>query len=388
MRILPALPLCLIAPWATAQFSTFSITSNCSNNVFFNLTGVPTSTSSATGSGVLRATSTGDHLYQNWWYYRVAGDSREYAFHTGSGSGYVQLPAPPRNHRRVLLWTNVDGRGFSGSLTYEVFSTGGNRGVLTETMRVDNQGSTPLTLNLFHYLDLDLCGTTSNGAQFAAGGPRQLRVTAGSCGTSAFYLGCNADNYEVAAFSGLRGRLLDASVNDLQNSGVPFGPGDWTGAWQWQDRVIPPSGSLAVTVSIGIDFQLWTCGTATQARYCSAKPGTHGTPTWGDDRAFFGGALELTVNNGLPNAVPVVMLGVGQTCAPVPPFGTLAVNQIFAFPLAAFDAGRVARGCLTIPDDPSMLGFSFVNQTWFADPGAAGFPVAHTDGLELKLGSH
>ena len=82
------------------------------------------------------------------------------------------------------------------------------------------------------------------------------------------------------------------------------------------------------------------------------------------------------------------MLGVGQSCAAVLPFGTFAVNLIIAFPLAAFDAAKVARGCLTIPDDPSMLGFSFVNQAWFADPGATGFPVAHTEGIELKLGSH
>ena len=152
--------------------------------------------------------------------------------------------------------------------------------------------------------------------------------------------------------------------------------------------MIPPSGSLVVTASIGIHFQLWTCGTATQTRYCTGKAGTNGVPVWGDDRALFGGALELTVREGLPNAVPVVMLGVGQNCTAVPPFGTLAVNQIIAFPLAAFDAAEVARGCITIPDDPSMLGFSFVNQAWFADPGAAGFPVAHTEGIELKLGSH
>ncbi len=46
------------------------------------------------------------------------------------------------------------------------------------------------------------------------------------------------------------GSLVDTSVTNLNNSGLPFGPGDYTGAWQW-DLVIGAGESATVSSSFG-----------------------------------------------------------------------------------------------------------------------------------------
>ena len=192
----PAAVLCL----AAAMTAQFTIASTCGGTTQFGISTYPTTTTSSGGSMSLRSTGAAgtNHLFQSWWYYRVGGDTREYAFNNSATSGFMQLPATPKNNRRTLLWTNCDGRGFNASLTYEVYATSATAGVLSEVMTISNPGTTPLTINTFHYADFDMCGSSSgNGADFSAP-PRQLKITGpATCAAAAFHLGCGWDNYEV-----------------------------------------------------------------------------------------------------------------------------------------------------------------------------------------------
>ena len=47
------------------------------------------------------------------------------------------------------------------------------------------------------------------------------------------FRGVGSETYMVEQFSLLLGLLNDDSVTDFDNLGLPFGPADFTGAYQW-----------------------------------------------------------------------------------------------------------------------------------------------------------
>ncbi|MBU6413790.1 MAG: hypothetical protein KGS45_09965 [Planctomycetes bacterium] len=162
-----------------------------------------------------------DHLFQNWWWFRVQGDANETAFNNASNWSYTG------NTARLEFST----ASFDAVIQYTVTSIRNGLGVLTTTCTVFNTSADPLTLNLFNYNDLDMNETASNDSA-DLNGVNIIRVTdGGNTGWRANYEGTDA--YQVASFSGIRNILNDPNADDLNNTGLPFGPGDWTGAFQW-----------------------------------------------------------------------------------------------------------------------------------------------------------
>lgn len=51
--------------------------------------------------------------------------------------------------------------------------------------------------------------------------------------------GSGADAFRVAAYPVLRDLLNDASITNLDNSGLPFAPGDFSAAYQWTIEIAP-----------------------------------------------------------------------------------------------------------------------------------------------------
>ena len=47
--------------------------------------------------------------------------------------------------------------------------------------------------------------------------------------------------------------LADALVTNFDNTGLPFGPGDFTGGFQWFTVTIPASGSQTYTFSVAVN---------------------------------------------------------------------------------------------------------------------------------------
>jgi hypothetical protein len=60
------------------------------------------------------------------------------------------------------------------------------------------------------------------------------------------FQGVGANAYQAQAFSGLQTSLTNATITNLNNTGLPFGPGDFTGAFQW-NNVVAAGGTLTVT---------------------------------------------------------------------------------------------------------------------------------------------
>jgi hypothetical protein len=181
-------------------------------------------------------------LNQFSWFYHLAGDPRSYVFNS-SGGQQVQTVGD-------TITVTQHYQGWDGITAYTLVSTGDNRGYLASTATIHHLGTAPLTLSLFHYADLDVNGTfTDDTASLTAPGEMSLQDPVGPLA-----LGWNAitapSAYQVTPWRDLLADLTSTRTQ-LDNTGLPFGPGDFVGAWQW-DLVVPAGGSLTIEDRIAI----------------------------------------------------------------------------------------------------------------------------------------
>ncbi|HEX4590033.1 MAG TPA: PEP-CTERM sorting domain-containing protein, partial [Gemmataceae bacterium] len=120
---------------------------------------------------------------------------------------------------------------------------------LAQSFQITNPNASALSIVLFNYADIEANGPNPLDTDTATGGLGSItdsdgpwQVTHAANGASAF---------QASVYSDIRDFLLDSAVNNLNNSGLPFGPGDYTGAFQW-NLTVPANGSLTVTSSLAI----------------------------------------------------------------------------------------------------------------------------------------
>ena len=75
-------------------------------------------------------------------------------------------------------------------------------------------------------------------------------MTVSEAGVSIEFRAGTPGAFQILAFPDLEGLLTDAMVNDLDNTGAPFGPADFTGAYQWT-LAIPADGEAIMETSFG-----------------------------------------------------------------------------------------------------------------------------------------
>ncbi len=343
--------------------------------------GYPTSRTDTNGQSLF---STGtNHLAANWWYYCVAGDTTGSAFYDDQST--FTVAASTDRKTGTLTWPNVDNRGFSAVLVNCVHKVGTSSGVSAQTMTLTNQTASPITLTLYTYADLDLNGFGGDDSCVQASGAPvgQQRVTdaTGLC----FFMGQNYNAWEVDSYPALRSRVLagqNGQCYSLQNTGLPYGPGDYTGMFSW-NLTLPAFGSQSVRALLSVTFQPPSNNTASVARFGAPKAGTNGLPVWADNRPFAGGVASLEIRNGLTGASPLLLIGTQTTTFPFPPFGTIYVLPAADVPMPAFNATGISKVNIAIP--PVAGGFAHFQALW-PDAGAAG-GVAHTEGLTWNIGS-
>lgn len=185
--------------------------------------------------------ATTDHMFGGWWYYRVSGDTRERPFgiYTNSAGGALAGSSTYAGNTATYNWSETDSAAvvrFNAVYT-SVLTDGPTPGsaTLANTFSITNPGSVPLVISLFNYADFDV--NASAGGDAATGNINSMTITEGS--TSIVFSASNASAFQVAAFAAIRDLLLNANVDNLDNSGLPFGPGDFTGAYQWNLTIQP-----------------------------------------------------------------------------------------------------------------------------------------------------
>lgn len=187
-----------------------------------------------------------DHGFSNWWWFRRASDTREWALNSSGGGATSNFSG------NSGTMTQFYG-DFRADLAYETVSTGPGRGFVRSTLTVTNLTNVPLNLSLFNYADLDLNNVSvNNSATLLA--PNLIRVSNSTGPYSAEYSGAGADFFKAGGTGSVIDLLTNSGVNDFDNSGLPFGGvigGDFTAGFQWNLEVGPLfSRSVVSTISL------------------------------------------------------------------------------------------------------------------------------------------
>ena len=198
-----------------------------------------------------------DNMSETWWFYRVSGDSSETVLPAPDSQSYVGNTA-------TFGWTDVDARGlFSAAMVGRVIDDGGSSGRVALQLTITNISGASLELEIFSYADFGLGGSAGDDSATLLNDPDYMSITDGGSAVTAEFRCLGADELQVTSFPTLRSSLLDASVDDLDGTGLPFGPGDWTGAYQF-GVVILAGGSttlvddLAINATVPVELRSFT----------------------------------------------------------------------------------------------------------------------------------
>jgi len=243
---------------AMAQFSITPGGTNSGNGNFAQGAAATTLAGTGLGGANLRPTTTGsqDQAFQDAWFFRGAGDTRERAFATQSSGGYTGTSALVGNNLNTLdtggynhtvTNTNSNAYTFSVQLRWQIVA-GPNGPIVNYSAVVTNtaaQGTANLLLSMFHYQDFDVNATT--GSDVYAYSAPNFTISEGAI--NLFHSGIAATAYQAAAFTSDRMGLNNATVTNLNNT-VAGSPGDYTGAFQW-DLNLAPGASATIGGQFG-----------------------------------------------------------------------------------------------------------------------------------------
>ncbi len=194
------------------------------------------------GADLTGVDATGDAVYQLGIWYRAEGDTEEHP-----------LPAPDTESYTGgavdAVWNNLDGKGFAVEERTTVIDGEGPSGCFLTYVSVRNDNSTDKHFTTFQYLDPDLA-SSATGDSATSVGPRFVEFTDGAS-RLAYRAGAGTSHYQVAAYPALRNLLNDTSVTDLNDTGLPFGPGDVTVAYQFGPQLIPAGSSSILGMAAG-----------------------------------------------------------------------------------------------------------------------------------------
>lgn len=324
-----------------------------------------------------------DHLFEHWWYFRVAGDTRETALRDVGGTS--RSGASNGTHLDIDF-ADLEARGLlKASYDADIYSTGPASGVLVSRLTLQNISANPQTVNVFAYLDADLAGTGGN--DFAIGDNSRQIVT-DSSGIRLEFRANGADFGQIALYPSLRSLLSDANVTTLTGVNTPINNGDYTGAFQWQDRALLPGESATFSTLIAIDT----------AANCPPVVRAYG---YGSNNSIeiYTDTLMLQDNAGprsiairLRNAPANALTGLlsNTTTAPGVPFlGTLVWVDLLApaqFPLLNTNANGEAAYTFTIPPSPYLCGLVVHHQYFVEDLQSTSGMAQYTGALTTIVG--
>lgn len=202
-----------------------------------------------------------DHVYEHGWWFRLSGGTQESAF----GAPGTQFYS---GNESFVDWSGLGGGAFDASESVTVFdlTPGGvyDGGYVHFELEISNpSASSPLSVTIFHALDLDVNGAAAgdSGALFAFDPYRVLAIE-DSAGLDAFYVAEGpAESFLARPFgaTSVRSVLNDAAVTVFDNTGVPVGLEDITVGFQFPVN-LPPLGSLTLVLDLYFSLYPAPCG--------------------------------------------------------------------------------------------------------------------------------
>ena len=230
--------------------------------------GLSTNFGLASGTG---AAVTGDQLYQHHFWYRSAGDTREFAlsnmtasFALGGNSIFNRYVEP------------IGGSTTAGTLTFELTYTlnqiTSTSAAVTINWSIINNSNSSQTVNFFSYADSDITSAGDDSGSYTSGSGvnfyRNDDVVSPGNG-SFFTMGADLrlnNSWNIGPFSSTttspRTFLSNTALNNLTNSDSAGGASDNCAAMQWQDLAIDAGGTVGGRVTLGYNYVVPTPGAA------------------------------------------------------------------------------------------------------------------------------
>jgi len=182
------------------------------------------------GNAGVSGLSAGDALYQISWFYRTASGTQETILVDPDNENYAGDTA-------TLTWDNLGmaGERFSATVSLTINDAGPDQVQINSSASITAIDDVSVTM--FFYIDVDLASSSGNDSATLVSAPNAIQVTDGPEVFNIVATGNDA--YQVLDYSELLDLLLDGQVTNLDNSGLPFGPDDFTAAYQWPVTDIP-----------------------------------------------------------------------------------------------------------------------------------------------------
>lgn len=386
MRSLAILSLALAAPVLSQANTAVTLTVG---NMVYSQQPLLTTNAYVDASMMGQGAASPDHLFSNWWYYRVAGDTQETSF---------RLDAAPNAPTRVVsaptivtTWPNVAGRGlFSAVLTNILVSTSATTGYLVNQMSITNTTNAPLAIDMFSYVDIDTNGSNVANDCFGDGRSQYVERQASLTYQGEFYCP-DADTSMVTAWLTTTPGMLPFILTNTTLDNLTAFPGtllnaDCAGAFQWT-RTIPANGTMNFTSYVAV-----MSARPLQSLYGTAGPGTPGLPVIGASaRAIVAPAVglrsfQVTLSNARATSLAVLISNFTQAALP------LAGLQIWVDPngAATFLGVTSATGThfqtFNVPPLAGLVGLNLKHQFLVSDPGGVAGFASYTQGLAQTLG--
>ncbi|MBK8100831.1 MAG: hypothetical protein IPK26_27405 [Planctomycetes bacterium] len=322
-----------------------------------------------------------NHGFEQWWHFRLGGDTREFAL---KNIGPVSQGVTTGNTHIDRDFDDVDGRGvLKARIDVDCYDAGPSSGVVMNRLTLVNVTAAPVTVDLFHYVDIDLTATANDDQ--AGGSIGSHRITDLS-GNSLEVRALGADASEVAAYPALRNRLDDAAADNLTAPAFPF-MGDYTGMFQWSARTLQPGEWRTFTVVFAADT-IANCPPSVE----NYGAGSSTTPEIYVETLPVQevGALRF-IDIKLKNAVPNSPVGLLSNYFPVPGVSYLGVliwvdpiAGVPQFPIGVTSPTGEAFYTYPVLPGPYLCGFPLYHQFFYLDPME---PIAaFTGGLVTQVG--
>lgn len=323
-------------------------------------------------------------LFKTAWAYRLDGQTREFIFNDGAGQATYSNVGP----LGTATWANVDSLNrISAVCTYLALPQSATSGVVVARMAITNISTSPVTLNLFHLADMDLCGAAYT-TNVSTPGSNGHQAYTGSCMETCDHYAAGADRWEVGTYTNdLYTQLEDTAITNLANTAANFGPADVRGALQWQDRVLRPGQTETFTVAMA--HNVTACPYAYNV-FGGSMAGALGAPTLSGGNAALGTVLTCTIGNAPPSSLGILALGFNRAATT---FGdlTLHVAAPATFVVAIGGMGSGSMN-VNVPSSMSFCGLNLAGEAFiFGDAttlSTSGLPVTHSRGSLWVVGMY
>ncbi len=181
-----------------------------------------------------------DRAVQMGWWYHLLGDTREFSFPEPDSESYTGSTS---EH----FWNDVNGVDFfTARLNTTLVEDGTSAARVHFHMTISNRRASDLTIDLINAGALQVDASPGDDSATLVHADDHIRFTSAGSSDILEYQGVGFHNFMVrsAGPDSVIAILNDAAENDIDSSGLPFGPGDATAAFKL--RVVMPQFATAV----------------------------------------------------------------------------------------------------------------------------------------------